>query len=199
MLDDVQLIMSKMQLMQAQQVSQTGVLRSMGMDFKDEQRQIIQEQKFTQEEQAKMQEEMDNSSLMEQMAPPVIDQMAQQGGQQGGQPPAPQGYGAPAAPAQGGGGQPPQGPAGMAAQGMSVATPTGPNQKVTPQDLQAKAQTLADQMLAMPESQRQSEMTRLKSQDPVIHSLVKQTIGNIRQQAQTAGARSIMQQKYGVM
>ena len=74
-----------------------------------------------------------------------------------------------------------------------------PNQKVTPQDLQAKAQTLADQMLAMPESQRQSEMTKLKSQDPVIHSLVKQTIGNIRQQAQTAGARSIMQQKYGVM
>ena len=202
MLDDVQLIMSKMQLMQAQQVSQTGVLRSMGMDFKDEQRQIIQEQKFTQEEQAKMQEEMDNSSLMEQMAPPVIDQMAQQGGQpggQGGQPPAPQGYGAPAAPAEGGGGQPPQGPAVMAAQGMSVATPTSPNQKVTPQDLQAKAQTLADQMLAMPESQRQSEMTKLKSQDPVIHSLVKQTIGNIRQQAQTAGARSIMQQKYGVM
>jgi hypothetical protein len=197
-LDDVQLIMSKMQLMQSQQVSQTGVLRSLGLDFKDEQRQIMQEQRFTQEEQAKMQEDMDQSSLMEQMAPPVTDQLAQQG-QQGAEGQAPPGYGQPPAPGQGGGQAPPQGAAGMAAQGMSLATPTSPNQKVTPQDLQAKAQTLADQFLAMPESQRQSEMTKLKSQDPVIHSLVKQTIGNIRQQAQTAGARSIMQQQYGVM
>ena len=197
-LDDVQLIMSKMQLMQSQQASQTGVLRSLGLDFKDEQRQIMQEQRFTQEEQAKMQEDMDQSSLMEQMAPPVTDQLAQQG-QQGAEGQAPPGYGQPPAPGQGGGQAPPQGAAGMAAQGMSLATPTSPNQKVTPQDLQAKAQTLADQFLAMPESQRQSEMTKLKSQDPVIHSLVKQTIGNIRQQAQTAGARSIMQQQYGVM
>ena len=201
MLDDVQLIMSKMQLMQAQQVSQTGVLRSMGMDFKEEQRQILDEQRFMQEEQAKMQQSMEDSSLMEQMAPSVTNQFMQnmQAQAQGGQP-APQGAQPPPGPAQGapqGGGAPPQGPAGMAAQGMSIATPTGPNQKVTPQDMQAKAQTIADQMLSMPESQRQSEMTKLKSQDPVIHSLVKQTIGNIRQQAQTQGARMMLQQQYG--
>jgi len=196
LLDDVQLIMSKMQLMQAQQVSQTGVLRSLGLDFKDEQRQILAEERFRQEEQAKLQKDMDQSALMEQMAPPVVDQMAQQGQQaQGQQPP---GYGAPPSPQQGGA-MPPQGPAGMAAQGMSLSSPTQPNQKVTPQDLQAKAQALADQLLAMPESQRQSEMTKLKSQDPVLHSLVKQTINNIRQQAQTAGARSILQQQYGVV
>jgi hypothetical protein len=87
----------------------------------------------------------------------------------------------------------------MAAQGMSIATPTAPNQKITPQDLQDKANALANQMLAMPESQRQSEMTKLKSQDPVIHSLVKQTINNIRQQAQTQGARMVLQQQYGTM
>jgi hypothetical protein len=195
LLDDVQLIMSKMQLMQAQQVSQTGVLRSLGLDFKDEQRQILAEERFKQEEQAKLQKDMDQSALMEQMAPPVADQLAQQG-QEGQQPP---GYGTPPGPQQGGAAPPPQGPAGMAAQGMSLATPTQPNQKVTPQDLQAKAQALADQLLSMPESQRQSEMTKLKSQDPVLHSLVKQTINNIRQQAQTAGARSILQQQYGVV
>ena len=195
MLDDVQLIMSKMQLMQAQQVSQTGVLRSMGMDFKEEQRQILDEQRFMQEEQAKMQKSMEDSSLMEQMAPSVTNQFMQnmQAQAQGGQP-APQGAQPPPGPAQS---APPQGPAGMAAQGMSIATPTGPNEKVTPQDMQAKAQTIADQMLSMPESQRQSEMTKLKSQDPVIHSLVKQTIGNIRQQAQTQGARMMLQQQYG--
>jgi len=207
MLDDVQLIMSKMQLMQAQQVSQTGVLRSMGMDFKEEQRQILDEQRFVQEEQAKLQKSMEDSSIMEQMAPSVTGQFMQSM-QQGGQPPqpggapAPQGAQPPPGPAQsapqGQGAPPPQGAAGMAAQGLSLSTPTGPNQKVTPQDMQAKAQALADQLLAMPESQRQSEMTKLKSQDPIIHSLVKQTIGNIRQQAQTQGARMMLQQQYGV-
>ena len=207
MLDDVQLVMSKMQLMQAQQVSQTGVLRSLGMDFKDEQRQIMQEERFKQEEQAKMQEAMDKSSLKEQMAPPVAAQIAQGGAPPAGGDPAaagaPPAGGAPAAggPALGqGGGQPaPQGPAGAAAQNVSLSTPTAPGEKVTPQDMQAKAESIANQLLAMPESQRQSEMTKLKSQDPVIHSLVKQTIVNIRQQAQSAGARSIMQQQYGVM
>jgi hypothetical protein len=208
MLDDVQLVMSKMQLMQAQQVSQTGVLRSLGMDFKDEQRQIMQEERFKQEEQAKMQEAMDKSSLKEQMAPPVSAQIAQGGDPAAaGAPPAggaPAAGGAPPAaggPALGqGGGQPaPQGPAGAAAQNVSLSTPTAPGEKVTPQDMQAKAESIANQLLAMPESQRQSEMTKLKSQDPVIHSLVKQTIVNIRQQAQSAGARSIMQQQYGVM
>jgi len=144
---------------------------------------------------------------MEQMAPSVTGQFMQSM-QQGGQPPqpggapAPQGAQPPPGPAQsapqGQGAPPPQGAAGMAAQGLSLSTPTGPNQKVTPQDMQAKAQALADQLLAMPESQRQSEMTKLKSQDPVIHSLVKQTIGNIRQQAQTQGARMMLQQQYGV-
>jgi len=196
-LDDVQLIMSKMQLMQAQQVSQTGVLRSLGMDFKEEQRQILDEQRFVQEEQAKMQKNMEDSALMEQMAPSVTTQFMQsqaQGDQGGGQ--APAGAQPPPGPAQS---APPSGAAGMAAQGMSIATPTAPNQKITPQDLQDKANALANQMLAMPESQRQSEMTKLKSQDPVIHSLVKQTINNIRQQAQTQGARMVLQQQYGTM
>jgi hypothetical protein len=189
--------MSKMQLMQAQQVSQTGVLRSLGMDFKEEQRQILDEQRFVQEEQAKMQKNMEDSALMEQMAPSVTTQFMQsqaQGDQGGGQ--APAGAQPPPGPAQS---APPSGAAGMAAQGMSIATPTAPNQKITPQDLQDKANALANQMLAMPESQRQSEMTKLKSQDPVIHSLVKQTINNIRQQAQTQGARMVLQQQYGTM
>jgi hypothetical protein len=198
LLDDVQLIMSKMQLMQAQQVSQTGVLRSLGMDFKEEQRQILEEQRFVQEEQARIQKNMEDASMMEQMAPSVNMQFMQQqaqGGGQGGQ--APAGAQPPPGPAQSA--PPPSGPAGMAAQGMSIATPTSPNQKVTPQDLQAKADAIANQMLAMPEAQRQSEMTKLKSQDPVVHSLVKQTINNIRQQAQTQGARMIMQQQYGAI
>jgi hypothetical protein len=80
---------------------------------------------------------------------------------------------------------------------MSLTTPTSPNQKITPQELQAKAEAIASQLLSMPESQRQSEMTKLKGQDPTLHAAVKQTIENIRQKARTSGAQMVMQQQFG--
>jgi hypothetical protein len=79
----------------------------------------------------------------------------------------------------------------------ALTAPTSPNQKITPQELQAKAEAISSQLLGMPESQRQSEMTKLKSQDPTLHAAVKQTIENIRQQAQTAGGNMVLQQQYG--
>jgi hypothetical protein len=63
--------------------------------------------------------------------------------------------------------------------------------------MMAEAQTLAQQLLQMPESQRQSEMTKLKQQDPTLHALVKQTINDIRQDAQTAGGAQMLQQQFG--
>ena len=186
--DDMNNIMAKLQLMQAQQISQTTALRGMGLDFKQETRQLMDEERFKQEEQAKIQEEMETAAVMDQLATP---------------PQPPPGAPAPggAAPAPGGGAtppnQPPAGPMDAAAQASALATPTSPNQKITPQELQAKAEAIASQLLGMPESQRQSEMTKLKGQDPTLHAAVKQTIENIRQQAQTAGGNMVMQQQYG--
>jgi len=188
--DDMNNVMAKLQLMQAQQISQTTALRGMGLDFKEETRQTLEEQRFKQEEQAKLQEEMDTASIMDQMAAPPPQA-----------PPAP--GAAPAtggAPAPGGAtppNQPPAGPMDAAAQQMSLTTPTQPGQKITPQELQAKAEAIASQLLSVPESQRQSEMTKLKGQDPTLHAAVKQTIENIRQQARTAGGQMVMQQQFG--
>jgi hypothetical protein len=198
--DDMNNIMARLQLMQANQVSQTTGLRGMGLDFREETKQILQEEKYKQEQQAKMQEEMESAAMMDQLLVPPQQQMmmaAQQGAQggtvdpsQAGAQQAPQAPTAPGAPQQGGA-------ATMAAQGMNMAMPTGPNQKVTPQDMMAKAQEIASNMLSMPEAQRQSEMTKLKGQDPLVHSAVKQTIDNIRQQARTAGGQMVMQQQFG--
>jgi hypothetical protein len=191
MTDDMNNVMAKLQLMQANQISQSTALRGMGLDFKEETRQIMDEERFKQEEQAKIQEEMETASVMEQMAAP----------QQQGQPGMPAGPGG-APPQQGGapapGGQP-AGPAGMAAQGMQLAMPPGPNQKITPQQLQANAETMASQLLSVPEAQRQSEMTKLKAENPTLHAAVKQTIENIRQQARTAGGQAVMQQQFGAV
>lgn len=189
--DDMNNVMAKLQLMQGQQISQTTALRGMGLNFKEETRQMMEEQRFTQEEQAKIQEEMDTASTMDQMAaPPPPPQGDPNAMAAGGAPPAPGGGATPP-------NQPPAGPADAAAQQMALTTPTSPNQKITPQELQAKAEAIASQLLSMPESQRQSEMTKLKGQDPTLHAAVKQTIENIRQKARTSGAQMVMQQQFG--
>ena len=184
--DDMNNIMAKLQLMQGQQISQTTALRGMGLDFKEEIRQLMEEERFKQEEQAKIQEEMATASIMDQMAAPPQPQMP------GGAP------GAPGALPGAQGGQPaPAGAEGVAAQQMAINTPMTPNQKITPQELQANAEAKASELLSIPESQRQSEMTKLKSQNPTLHAAVKQTIDNIRQQARTAGGQMVMQQQFG--
>jgi hypothetical protein len=106
---------------------------------------------------------------------------------------AAQGGAAPAG-AQGGA---PAGPADAAAQGMQMANPPLPNQQTTMEEMQGIAEQWANKLLAMQEGQRQSEMTKLKGKHPALHSLVKTTIDNIRQQAQTAGGQAVMQQQFG--
>jgi hypothetical protein len=187
MTDDMTNIMAKLQLMQAQQISQTTALRGMGLDFKEETRQLMEEERFKQEEQAKIQEEMETASLMDQMAAPP----------QQPQPGAPGQPGVPGAPGAPQGAPPPAGAAGQAAQQMAMNTPMTPNQKITPQELQAQAEAKASELLSIPEAQRQSEMTKMKSQNPTLHAAVKQTIENIRQQARTAGGQAVMQQQFG--
>ena len=193
--DDMNNIMAKLQLMQSQQISSTTALRGMGLDYKEEIRQLMEEERFKQEEQAKIQEEMETASVMEQMAAPP--QQPQPGAAPGAPPGAPAdpaaAGGAPPAPGQ----APPAGAAGQAAQQMSINTPMTPNQKITPQELQANAEAKASELLGITESQRQSEMTKLKSNNPTLHAAVKQTIENIRQQARTSGGQAVMQQQFG--
>jgi len=63
--------------------------------------------------------------------------------------------------------------------------------------MMARANELAQQFMALPETQRKSELIRLKRSDPTMHSLVTSIMDDIRQQAQTQGQQMVLQQQYG--
>jgi hypothetical protein len=87
---------------------------------------------------------------------------------------------------------------GMTAVDMFIAQKQNtPNVPRSPEDLEAQADIIANQLLAMPESQRSSEMIKLKRSDRTMHSLVKSLVEDRRQQAQTQGGNMVLQQQYG--
>jgi hypothetical protein len=72
-----------------------------------------------------------------------------------------------------------------------------PNVPRTPEDLQTQAQLLANQILSLPESQKDSELIKLKRGDQTMHALVSSIIDDIRQQARNQGGAMVMQQQFG--
>lgn len=182
--DDLNKQMAKLQLMTSQQISQQTGLSSVGVNWKDEFRRKLEEQKYQAEQEQKMQDEMMQQGLMPQMAPSPQQQLMQQGQQ------AQQGGG------QGGGqdGQVPPPPPSPVQQALA-SMPQGDNVKVTPQELMQKAQTLAQQILTLPESAKDSELIMLKKSQPTLHALVKSNIDAMRNQARTQGGAMLMQQQ----
>jgi len=192
--DDVQRQIAALQLMTGGQVSQTTGLASIGLDFREEVQRMMADQKYQAEQQAKLQEEMEQSSQMAQMAQPAPQGGAggAPGGPGGGQP----GQAAPGG--GGGGGGDPGANAAMGAQQSVVSQlPTGPNQQITPEELQQRSQYVASQIMGMSESQKDSELIKLKRVDPTLHSLVKSQIEDMRQQAKTQGGAMMIAQTYG--
>lgn len=190
--DDLNKQMAKLQLMTGHQISQQTGLKSVGVDWKDEFRRMLEEQKFQAEEEQKMQEEMDQAGVMQQMAQGqgMPGQPGQQGSAQdasGGQ----GGQGGQQGQQQGGGPQPTASPVQQALANL----PQGDNVKISPQELLQQAQTLAQQILQLPESQKDSELIQLKKANPTLHALVKSQIDGMRQQARTAGGAMLMSQQ----
>lgn len=187
--DDIQAAQLKLQLAQQRSISQTTALAAVGEDFKDEQRQIISEELFISEEQQKAQDEAQQSALMSSMSQPPQPQQQGGAGVLGASAGAP-GGGDPSA---GGGGPAPGSPA------SSVASqqPTQPNVPQTPQSMLAKAEELANQFLAQPETDRQKNLTELKRSDPSIHAFVTQKLRDLRERARSIGGAQVMQQQYG--
>ena len=65
------------------------------------------------------------------------------------------------------------------------------------EEVAAKAKDLGDQIAAMPDTQRTSELMNLKKTNPILHALVKAHLDEVRQQAQTSGGAQVMAQQYG--
>ncbi len=191
--DDMQKQMSALQLMMGQQLSGTTGLRAIGYDWKSEQKLIAEEARQQQEMQARQQEEMEQAGFAAEVSK-GMNPAAQ--GAQGGAPPA-GGGGAPA------GGGNPVGPDAQSAMGAGN-TPVSeyiktmsPNVPVTPNDLQAAASDLAQQLLGLPESVKDSELRKLKQFNPTLHSIVRAKLDEIRQQNRLQGGAAMQQQQAG--
>jgi hypothetical protein len=166
--DDIQKQMAILQLSAQRMASQTSAMRTLGLDFAEENRRMLEEQRFVAESQQAMQEDMQASQQMGDMGsgatPAVPGQPAAGPPSQGAQP-----------------GQPPQpfqaGPAGQVA-AQQVNQPDIP---VSPMQLLNQAQTLASQLQYLNETNRRSELNALQNSDPALHELVLQALRKQRE------------------
>lgn len=193
--DDMQKHLAVLQMAMGGQISLTSALQMLGLDWKDEQRRIIEEQRYSQQQQAEVQEEMDQAAFGQEISKGVPPSMVGQQGQPGMMPPGgmPPG-GDPAA--MGGGGQPMM--PGMMPPGSIAAQVMGGNSPKSLPDMMAAAEAIANQLLGTPESSRRSELNAIKQQNEALHSLIIQKMDKIRDQAGSQGRQMIMQQNYGV-
>lgn len=189
--DDMQKQMSALQLMMGQQLSGTSGLAAIGYDWETEQKRLSEEARKQQELQARQQEEMEQAGFAAEIAKGMNPAMQQ--GAAGGQPGA-----MPADPNAAGGGNP-VGPDAQSAMGAgntpvsSYIESMGPNVPVTPNDLQASAEQLANELLGLPESQKDSQLRQLKQFNPTLHALVRQKMDEIRRNARMQGGAMLMQ------
>jgi len=202
--DDLNRQMAKLQLMSNAAISKTTGLKSIGLDYEEEQKQILEEERIYAEEQAKMQEEMEQAQQMQTLA--MQAEMMQGAGNVGasatGMPPGAEGAMPPGAegampPPGAEGAMPPPGPPPSPVDQFMMQRANTPNVPRTPEELQGQAQLLANQLLSLPESQKDSELIKLKRSDPTIHALVRSIIDDIRQQARTQGGAMVMAQQFG--
>jgi len=192
--DDIQKQMMRLQLMMGQQVSGTDGLKSVGLDWKQQQKRMSEEARFQAEQQARMQEEMDQAGFAAQMAKGNVSPGPGGGPQQSGPGGAP--------PGQGGGAQ---GGAPAAAPGMMPGggpvdqwlANMGPNTPVQPQEMVAAADSLAQQLLGQPEGVKDSQLRLLKQKNEVMHAIVRSRLDTIRNQAKTQGGAQVLAQAGG--
>jgi hypothetical protein len=190
--DDLNRQMAQLQLMMGGQISKTTGLKALDMEFLEEVRRKLQEQKLEQEETQKIQKQMEQASVQDEMAQGGGQQQQQQGMQQPGMQPGMD----PSQQQQMGPMGQPMGPGG-AAQGFAAMQPTPPNQPTTPEEMQNKAQTIAEQAMMMPESQKDSFLIQLKKTDPTMSSLVRSILEGMRRDAARQGQDMVMQQQFG--
>ena len=194
MADDASRNMAALQLMMGQQVSgQTG-LDSVGLNWKSEQRKIADEARIQQEMMARQQEEAEQAGMAQQVSQGIDPATGAPPGQAPAGDPAAAGGGAP--PAGGGGAM--TGPEAAQGGGMPVSQyiqSMGPNAMTTPQDLQSAGEMLAQELLGLPEGQKDSQLRELKQANPTLHAIVREKMDDMRQQARQQGGDMLMQQQ----
>ena len=164
LIDDADKMAAKLQLMMAKQLSQTTGLATIGEEFEQQNRQMLEEQKtvatLTTEAQKEMEAEQSIDTLL-------AGTPAAAGGEAGG----------------------------GAAGAFSAGQPTQPNQPTTPEELDQKAQQIAQTYMSMPDSQRRSAMIQLRQKDKVLGPLVSDAVDRMTQQMRLQGGEMLKQQQ----
>jgi hypothetical protein len=181
--------LAHLQLAMANQISQTTGLKSIGLDFKEEEERKLDEQKFVAEESQKSQEELQASGLGDQLA----------AGPAGAQPGAPGAAGAPAGSPPAAGGDPaaqaPAGQPGMPVDPVQAVTAqvTADMSQATPEQLWEAATTIADQIFALNASDRIRAIRDMKKQNPTLHAIVKTLLASKETDAKRQGVQFAQQ------
>jgi hypothetical protein len=184
--DDIMRQQMQLQLGLNKQVSQTTSLRSLDLDYVEEQRRMLEEQQIVAELTSDKQKEMDEQAASNQISQPLgATTLLQQ--QQGGQPaPMPDG-------AQSGGASPngqPGGQPGGGAMGGSTGMPSmNVGQAHTPEEYVASAEQIASQLLPMDETTRKRQLNQLRQQDPVLQRMVIDSLNKQRNKYRMGGGQ----------
>jgi hypothetical protein len=188
--DDAAKAMAVLQLTTGQMVSKTTGLASVGVKYKEEVKRMGQEAQFEAEQQAESEKEMQMAGFSQQMA---AGQVSPGQGQTGGGSQDPSGGGG----GGGGGGDPSQGSApGQAPVDQYIAT-MGPNTPQTPTEMTSAAQSLAQQLLGLPDGVKNQQLAALKKKSEVMHALVRAQIDAIRGKARSQGGAAVIAQNFG--
>ena len=201
--DDLNRQMAKLQLMQGQQISKSTGLKSIGLDYLEETKRMLEEERLYAEEQQRIQSEMQQEQQMQAMSQPpnMMAGVGNTGASATGMPQDPN--------AAAGGGPPQQQPqqaappnqlpgqAPSAVDQFIMQRQNSPNIPRTPTDMQTQAQLIANDLLSKPESIKDSELIKLKRADSLMHALVSSVIDDIRRQAKNQGGAMLLAQQYG--
>lgn len=182
--DNLEKQMMAAQLMMSQQLSGTTVLGDFGYNWKKEQRNIGDEARYQAELQTRLQEEQEQAGFAQQIAKGQGGDPAAQGGQ-------PQGGGG------GGGGAPAQGAMpGMGSQSPVTAylSQMSPNVPQTPQDMMQVADSLAQELMGLPDSVKRSEMRKLKQYNQALSAMVQARMDQKRRDTKAQAGNAAMGQ-----
>lgn len=187
--DDANRQITKLQLGTQGEIAKSDAYKSIGVNYKDTIRQMMNDQQFMAEESAKLQERLDMATQMKQMfqtPPPAGDPS------QGGAPAPGGGGGAP-------GGAPAQGGAPMQPMGQDILADMqqAPNEKISPEDMFSRADALANKLLSLSESEKDSTLRRLAKINPAIHPIVKDMLNRKRRAMRQQGGAQVSQQMFG--
>lgn len=162
-------------MMQSNVIAKTNVLKRLGVDFEEDAKQRVREQKRESEIAAELSTDQQNQELVGSVMPPsgsvgigqaqMNIQMMQQAAQGGGE-------GMPAQPEQ---------PA-MPAGGGGLPFNQGNSQSAGVEQLYQEAQQMAQQLYTAPQNVRTQQLTQLKAQNPEMHAMVKQMLTDMKQQ-----------------